>query len=419
MLGWIRDSMRVYLDENVLEMGRRRINWCFDEFDRICVNVSGGKDSTVVFELAYEIAQERNQKLWCMWIDQEAEYASTEGMVRSWMERDGVEPVWVQCPMKITNSTSDEEDFLDCWNPEKEDLWMREKSDMSYKENTYGTDRFTELFEEILFEHVADSDGGIDVCALGGVRAEESPTRYLGMTNGSVHKGVTYGTSSDYDNVKTIYPIYDWSYSDVWKLIHDNGYEYNDIYDVQYKENISIRDMRVSNLNHETAVTHLFTLQEFEPDTWNKLVKRLDGIHMAGQLEEANYVPSSLPHMFKDWREYRNYLLRHVVEDEEKKKHFKRHFFTHDLMGEHLSEERYRANVRGHVRGILTNDWEGNACINTAENKVSFPISMEISKRKKEWLRNCRPDIWKELYEDGVVQKPPVDEPDPEARWGE
>ena len=398
--------MRVYLEESVREMAEERINYIFDHFDRVGVNVSGGKDSTVVFEMAYKIAQERGRDLYCMWIDQEAEYQSTVETVREWMYRDGVVPVWCQVPMKMTNATSDEADFLDCWNEDKADQWVHDKDPIAIHENTFGTQRFRELFDEILWQHVAEEDPELDVAMFGGVRAEESPNRYLGMTMHEVFNGITYGKSSDYDNVVTIYPIYDWSYSDVWKYIHDNDIDYNDVYDAQYSRGIPVRDMRVSNLNHETAVRHLFTLQEFEPETWNAMDERLDGVHMASQMGFANYVPEELPYMFTGWREYRNYLLQHVVEDEEHRKHFKREFFTQDLMCEHLSDSMKQSVYRGHVRGILTNDWEGETVLSNTKRKISYPSTTELMQIKKERLKEDKPEVWNELYEQGIVQRP-------------
>jgi predicted phosphoadenosine phosphosulfate sulfurtransferase len=397
----------MYLDENVREMAEQRIRYFIEEFDRICVNVSGGKDSTVVFEMTYSIAKEMGElPIYCMWIDQEAEYESTVETVDSWMRRDGVKPVWIQCPMLMTNATSDEDDFLKIWNPDEEDIWMREKSDISIKENTYGTKRFTEIFEEILYQHVADERDDIHVGAMGGVRAEESPNRYLGMTTNSVYKGVTYGKTSDYENINTYYPIYDWTYSDVWKYIHENDIEYNDVYDAQYQHGVPIREMRVSNLNHETAIRHLFWLQELEPDTWNKMSNRLNGAHMANQMGQDQYVPEQLPYMFKDWREYRNYLLDKMVDDPEHELGFKREFFTQDLMCEHLDDATRQRVHKGHVRGILTNDWEATTVLANTREQVSYPEHNELMKAKKEQLRKQKPEVWNELYEEGVVQYP-------------
>ena len=53
--------MKFYLDDDVLTAGRKRMAMLFDEFEEIVVNFSGGKDSTVILELALEEARKRNR----------------------------------------------------------------------------------------------------------------------------------------------------------------------------------------------------------------------------------------------------------------------------------------------------------------------------------------------------------------------
>ena len=43
--------MRIYSEKNVYEMALERIRYLFDEFKNIIVCTSGGKDSTVIFNL--------------------------------------------------------------------------------------------------------------------------------------------------------------------------------------------------------------------------------------------------------------------------------------------------------------------------------------------------------------------------------
>jgi predicted phosphoadenosine phosphosulfate sulfurtransferase len=43
----------VYLPKTVLEAAKERIRYLFDEFPVVVASVSGGKDSTVVLELAF------------------------------------------------------------------------------------------------------------------------------------------------------------------------------------------------------------------------------------------------------------------------------------------------------------------------------------------------------------------------------
>jgi predicted phosphoadenosine phosphosulfate sulfurtransferase len=67
--------------------------------------------------------------------------------------------------------------------------------------------------------------------------------------------------------------------------------------------------MRVSNLHHETAIKQLFFLQEIEGDTYNKLTERLQGVSTASRFGEDDFFVKELPYMFKDWKEYRDFLV--------------------------------------------------------------------------------------------------------------
>lgn len=350
--------LKFYKQTNVFEEALNRIRYLFDEFEEVWVSYSGGKDSTVIYQLALQVAREKNRlPLKVMFLDQEAEYQATIDIVKTIMYHPDVDPYWIQVPIRLFNATSKESDWLDCWSEGRE--WMREKDPISYKENIWGSDRFHEFYERFF----AKEANGKKHCSLTGVRAEENPNRFTGLTGAATYKGLTWGKKNPYSKTTLkFHPIYDWSYLDIWKAIHENKWEYNKIYDHQYSYGVDVLNMRVSNLHHETAVKHLFMLQEIEPETYQKLTKRLGGVDTAAKLGNDNYYIKKLPFMFKDWVEYRDYLLEHLIPEQVHRDSFKKQFAASEAKyAEAVGVERM---ARMHIRAILANDYHGTKIAN-------------------------------------------------------
>jgi len=346
------DMMRLYTGVNVFDAALARIERLFNEFPTIVVGVSGGKDSTVVFELALIVARKLNRlPLKIMFIDQEAEWQATVEQMRYMMTHPDVEPYWYQIPMQILNATSTTDSWMHCWDPAEEHRWMREKEPYAIKENIFGTRRFAELFTAILEKQWEGPVG-----YLGGVRTEESPARKIGLVWNLTYKDITWGKINNKAKKKfTFYPIYDWSFSDVWKAIHANKWPYNSIYDVQHRYGIAPKDMRVSNVHHETAVSHLFYMQEAEPETYVKLTNRIGGVDMSGKLGKEYFI-KELPFMFQDWQEYREFLLDKLITNPEWKANFRK---TFDRQDKYYAETEGEKLWRMHINAILTNDFAG------------------------------------------------------------
>lgn len=347
--------MKIFLPQNVYKAALERIEWLFDEFETIYVSMSGGKDSTVVFNLCMEVAERRGRlPLRVFFLDQEAEWQAVIDYMNGVMRDPRVDPYWVQAPFKLTNSTSETEDYLDCWGPDKEAVWMRPKADIAIKENTFGTDRFHEMFPAIMRAWHPDEK----VAMIGGVRAEESPGRYQSLTTVPKYKHVTWAKNLSLRQHPhwTFYPIYDWSYRDVWKYISDKKAPYCRIYDAMYQYGVPIQDMRVSSLHHQTAVRSLYYLQEMEQDTWDKMVRRIGGIHVTRNLgiKEMFRVVKRLPWMFRTWKEYRDHLIKNLITSDEHRELFRRRFAKDDAMYGGMKYEDRLTKVQ--IVTVLAND---------------------------------------------------------------
>lgn len=370
--------MRVYSPQNVYDAALDRIRAIFDEFPNIIVGFSGGKDSVVVYNLAMQVAKEKGRlPLKVMWLDQELEWQSTEDVVKKIMYNPDVDPYWLQIPFKLFNATSGEEQWLNVWG--EGEKWAREKDPISKKENIYNCDRFADMFTAV----VNTEFKGEKAALLGGVRCEESPSRTLGLTNAASYKWITWGKVLDKkDDHYTFYPIYDWSYMDVWKAIHNNGWEYSKLYDMMYQYGVPVPKMRVSNYHHETAVHALFFLQEFEPETYQRATERIGGIDTAGKLGKDDYFVNELPFMFDSWLEYRDYLLDNLITNPTTRKTFYDGFARYDKnFGDWLPDR--DVLYKTEISTILTNDYFFTKMRNWEKTKVA--IQAQKDRRGVKW----------------------------------
>jgi predicted phosphoadenosine phosphosulfate sulfurtransferase len=121
------------------------------------------------------------------------------------------------------------------------------------------------------------------------------------------------------------------------------------------------RAMRVSNYHHETAVSTLFWLQEIEPETWDRATRRIAGIATAGQLGKGDYFIDELPFMFRSWREYRDYLLEHLVTDPAQRHQFLRQIEMYDRILPYVDPDDL---AKVGVQAILVNDYHSTKLMN-------------------------------------------------------
>lgn len=347
-----RGIVKTYLAESVLDAARARIAWTFDRFEHVNVSVSAGKDSTVLFHLALTEARRRGRRLRTFFLDQEAEYQATVDLMRLMMHAPGVEPLWYQVPLYMTNATSYEEDQLFAWGPGEP--WMREREPDSIHaiEGDYPM-RFYPFFEWWEEQQPAGS------AFLVGLRAEEGINRFRAVTKHAGVEGAPWTSKTKRAGSVKAYPIYDWGMGDVWKYIADERVPYNRIYDLRWSMGMGVyNDNRVSNLIHEMSFRALPDLAQLEPETYARLLARVKGIHCAARhargdmIYDARVLPDGVP----TWRAYRDHLLATMPVNEEKRARFAKRF-----AGQGDDERVYQAQCKQ----LLTGDWENNVPVVT------------------------------------------------------
>lgn len=356
---------QVYSNKTVLEAARERVAFVFDNFENIVVSVSGGKDSTVLAHLALSEANRRGRRIGVFFLDEEVVYQSTVEQVQYLMEMfpENTKRLWLQIEFHLTNATSVNEGQLICWEAGKHKLWMRPKMPFSIQHRMWSEESQTvrDKNKGFGFYDVIDNFERChkDAAFLVGLRAAgESPNRWRAMVKNPVPIGgqnVYWGTKKG-ENA-SLYPIYDWNFHDVWKYIHQEKLRYSKIYDYQFRKGYPITQMRVSSLIHERAFKSICDLPEFEPKTFDRLTKRIQGISLAQETGKAAklFACRKLPKNFKSWIAYRDFLLA-THSDVEHKPIFERRF------GKQLNNE-YVA--RQQVRQLVLNDYENNLPIDS------------------------------------------------------
>lgn len=353
------DGRKLYLSGvSVLDAARKRIAWAFDHYRDIIVCVSSGKDSTVLFDLARKEGINRGRPIHAFFLDQEAEYNATVELMRTMMTAEGVIPHWYQVPIHMTNATSYEQEMLYAWEPGAE--WVRPKEPTSIHTAAEGAPKrfypFLEWFE---------SQWGPEACLLIGLRSEESLNRYGAVTRHPAVPGINW-SSKGKGAAPKLYPLYDWAFEDVWTFLGKFKVSYNRVYDWLWAKGKNLTEYRVSNLIHEKAYKSLATLQEFEPETYNRLLKRLKGVHVAALYagESTVFATRKLPPNFATWRVYRDFLLDTYVGSSKNRDTFLARF---------SDQPDVEAVHRQQVRQLLLNDWENSIPIDrdAGEHRVS------------------------------------------------
>jgi len=351
---------QIFLNESVLEAARRRISFIFDHFETIHVSISGGKDSTVLAHLALQEAKRRGRTIGIFFLDEEVVYQETINQVEYIMDEmapNHVVRLWLQIEFNLTNATSLVETQFVPWEAGKHDLWMRPKK--SYAIRYPSWDRATETVADLnkgfgFYDVFANFERCYHNAAfLVGLRGTESPNRWRAVVKNPVTIGgqPVYWATAKGDNV-SMYPLYDWNLHDVWHYIAENGLRYHRIYDYQFRKGYPVGEMRISSLIHEKSFKALVDLPEFEPQTYNRLLKRAKGIALAQETGKKAklFRARKLPKNFSSWRVYRDFLIA-THPDPEKCAIMARRFARH-LDNEYVARQQ--------VRQLILNDYENN-----------------------------------------------------------
>lgn len=330
-------TVKRYHESNVYDETKQRISYIFDNFKKIYVSFSGGKDSTVMLHMTLDEAKKRNSRVGVMIIDLEGQYEYTINHMLELVEmyKDNIDLYWICLPLHLRNAVSVYETHWLCWDQDKKGSWIRSPPKQAITDMSY----FPFFNKGMEFEEFDVEFGkwyaGDEKCAcLIGIRSDESLNRF--RTIASKHK-VRYDnkcwTTKIDECLFNIYPIYDWKTRDIW-IYHAKNRDkpYNKLYSVMHQAGLTPSQMRICQPYGDDQRRGLWLFHLIEPQTWARVVARVNGansgslyINESGNINGYKKITKPDGHT---WKSFANLLLESMPD--KTKEHYSNKIYIYE-----------------------------------------------------------------------------------------
>ena len=393
-----------YIQKDVLTASRERISEVFDNFERIYLAFSGGKDSSVMFHLVMEQAQKRGVKVAVMFIDFEAQYSETIEHVKEMVElyKDNIDMHWICVPMLLRNAVTNYEPRWVCWDESKKDIWIRDKPEGCKNVEDYPFCLPEMEFEEFIVLFGEWYGQGKLTAGFIGIRAQESLHRYCAIATWEKRDMMwneRRWTTKIVDQVYNVYPIYDWLTEDIWRFHAQHPDKpHNAIYDRMHMAGVKISQQRLCQPFGDDQRRGLWLYHILEPQTWFKLVARVNGansgalyIEEKGNVNGYHKITKPPNHT---WRSFCNLLLQTMPK--KTRDHYVYRFKKfiagwHDRGYDGIPEEAppeleakcWAPSWRRMCKVLLRNDWWCKGLGQTQPKSEAYEKYKEIKRQRK------------------------------------
>ncbi|MCG8514582.1 MAG: DUF3440 domain-containing protein [Halanaerobiales bacterium] len=317
---------KVYTDKNVYQAALERYDFIFREFDNLYFSVSGGKDSSVMWQLALKKAKEYNKKIDMLFIDLEAQYKATINHITELIDDESINKVyWVCLPLNLRNAVSILQPKWICWDKKDKDKWVRSmpknkwvinESNCEWKWFKPGMEfeEFIILFAKWYSEQHGKTAAGI------GIRSDESLNRFRTIVSErkEQYKNKSWTTrvkgNGKVYNVYNFYPLYDWTVEDIWGCVSKLDLKFNFIYELMYKNGLSLHEQRLCQPYGDDQRNGLDQFRALESETWEKVLCRVNGVNFGNIYARTSLlgnIKSEKPDNIT-WEQYTVYLLESI-----------------------------------------------------------------------------------------------------------
>lgn len=311
--------MKIYNeDKNVYEASVERLEFIFNNFNKIYLSFSGGKDSGVMLNLTldYMRANGITKKIGVMILDNEANYTHSLTFMHSIIQKnlDLLDVYWCCLPITLPCTISAYATEWQCWGTEDEQRWIRPMPTEDYIVNIDNCP--FDFFEENMpYDEFWDKFGdwyaqGEECACMIGIRSDESLNRFRAIMN--QRKQTKLGENWTKKNTKyvyNVYPIYDWKTDDIWIANAKFDWEYNSLYDIFWKAGLSVAQMRVASPFMSESKSSLNLYRVIDAGVWSRLCARVSGANfIATYGKQLSYKSFTLPEGHT-WKSFTKFLL--------------------------------------------------------------------------------------------------------------
>lgn len=318
---------KVYREQNVLDAALERFEIAFQEFDNIYISLSGGKDSSVMFQLGAIVARKMKRKFSVLYIDFEAQYQMTIDHVNELRTeyKDVIDRFyWVCLPLSLRNAVSVVQPKWICWDEDDKKKWVRkmprgkhvinEKNlpiDWNWFEKGMEFEDFILYFGKWFSDTYGRTAAGI------GIRTDESLNRFRTITSDKKTRYRNYGWTTQMKiqgrstDTYNFYPIYDWRVEDIWGAVSVLDLKFNEVYELMYKNGLSLHEQRLCQPYGDDQRNGLDQYRYIEPETWEKVVNRVHGVNFGNIYARSSLlgnIKSEKPEGMT-WEQYAVFLL--------------------------------------------------------------------------------------------------------------
>lgn len=394
-----------FLNKNVYDATLERVNYTFDNFEKIYLSFSAGKDSTVMLHIVIDEAIKRNRKIGLLIVDLEGQYKLTIDHMTECVEmyKDNLEVYWVCLPIHLRNAVSVFKPFWKCWDKEVQKDWIREVPKLGITDEKYFPFfRDGMEFEEFVPEFGEWYSQGKTCACLVGIRADESLNRF--RTIASTSK-ITFNkkqwTTKVTDNVFNVYPIYDWKTEDIWTYHGKNPHKrHNHLYDLMQKSGLSIHLQRICQPYGDDQRRGLYLFHLIEPETWAKVVARVEGansgalyVQDTGNINGYGKITKPQHHTWKSFSELILNTLPQITAEHYKNKIYtfikwweERDYFDGlpDQAPSILESERVAPSWRRICKSLLRNDYWCKGLGFTQHKTDAYNKYLKLKKEQRE-----------------------------------